>query len=145
LKLRFFCGIEQRLSITPKTLAMIAHLSKPFSAARLVSCLLLGMLSCHALFAQSANEQPAQTQTSSRKVKSNPPPEYPELARKLNITGTARVLLTVASDGSVTTVKELGGNPVLVAALVKAVKKWKYEPADHESEIEAKYEFTQPR
>ena len=106
---------------------------------------MLGMLSCHALFAQSANEQAVQTQSSSRKTKSNPPPEYPELARKMNITGTARVLVTVTNDGSVTTVKELGGNPVLVAALVKAVKKWKYEPADHENEIEVKYDFTMTR
>ncbi len=121
---------------------MTAHSSKSLLAAKSLFCLLLLLCVCNPLGAQSANEQPAQTQSSSRKVKSNPPPEYPELARKMNITGTARVLLTVANDGSVTSVKELGGNPVLVAALVKAVKKWKYEPADHESEIEEKYVFT---
>lgn len=59
----------------------------------------------------------------------------------MNITGMARVLVTVAPDGNVETVKELGGNPVLVAALVKAVKKWKYEPAEHQSEFEVKYNF----
>lgn len=64
------------------------------------------------------------------------------MARKMNISGTARVLVTVAPDGSVTSVKELGGNPVLVAALVKAAKKWKYEPADRASEVEEKYVFT---
>ena len=71
------------------------------------------------------------------------PPEYPELARKMNIQGVARVLLTVASDGRVVGVKELGGNPVLVASLVQAVHKWKYESADRESEIEVRFEFTQ--
>lgn len=120
---------------------MIANSSKSLLAAKMLFCLLTLVCVCTSLAAQSANEQPAQS--SSRKGKSNPPPEYPELARKMNITGTARVLLTVANDGSVTTVKELGGNPVLVAALVKAVKKWKYEPADHENEIEVKFEFTQ--
>lgn len=119
---------------------MIAHSSKSLLAVKALFCLLVLVSACNVSVAQAANEQ---AQTSSRKVKSNPPPEYPELARKMNITGTARVLLTVANDGSVTTVKELGGNPVLVAALVKAVKKWKYEAADRESEIEVKFEFTQ--
>jgi TonB family protein len=124
--------------------SMISNSSKSLLAAKMLFCLLTLLCVSNTSVAQSANEQPAQTQTSSRKVKSNPPPEYPELARRMSITGTARVLVTVANDGSVTTVKELGGNPVLVAALVKAVKKWKYEPADHENEIEVKYEFTMP-
>ena len=129
---------------------MIADSSKSFLALKLVFCILTTML-CPALFAQTVStpsqSQPQQqpTQSGGRKAKSNPPPEYPELARKMNITGIARVLVTVAPDGNVVTVKELGGNPVLVAALVKAVKKWKYEPAEHESEIEAKYNFVDNR
>jgi TonB family protein len=77
----------------------------------------------------------------SRKIKSSTPPEYPDLARRLNIRGTARVQATIAPDGSVTDVKELGGNPVLVEALIRAVKKWKYEPASSTSVIEVKFEF----
>lgn len=88
----------------------------------------------------------AQTQTTNtRKLKVSVTPEYPELARKMNIQGAARVLLTVATDGRVVGVKELGGNPVLVASLVQAVRKWKYEAADHESDIEVRFEFTQNR
>jgi TonB family protein len=90
-----------------------------------------------------AISQTTQAQTNTRKLKVSVPPEYPELARKMNIQGVARVLLTVASDGKVVGVKELGGNPVLVASLVQAVHKWKYESADHESEIEVRFEFTQ--
>jgi TonB family protein len=85
--------------------------------------------------------QTSQPQANTRKLKFRVPPEYPEIARKMNIQGVARVLLTVAPDGRVVDVKELGGNPVLVAALVQAVKKWKYEPADRESEIEVRFEF----
>lgn len=85
--------------------------------------------------------QAGQTQTASRKVKLSAPPDYPELAKKMNLHGIARVLLTVAPEGRVVTVKELGGHPVLVAALVDAVKKWRYEPADRESLIEVKFEF----
>lgn len=78
-----------------------------------------------------------------RKIKSSPPPEYPELAKRLNIRGVARVRITVAPDGTVKDVKELGGNPVLLEALSRAVKKWKYEPASETSQIEVKYDFGQ--
>jgi TonB family protein len=77
-----------------------------------------------------------------RKIKSSVPPEYPALAKRLNIHGVARVQATVAQDGTVTVVKDLGGNPLLVEALSHAVKKWKYEPADSTSVIEVKFEFT---
>lgn len=76
-----------------------------------------------------------------RKLKSGPPPEYPELARKMHIQGVARVELTVLADGSVGRVKELGGNPVLLDALVRAVRKWRYESADRESVVEVQFEF----
>ncbi|HET9165524.1 MAG TPA: energy transducer TonB [Candidatus Angelobacter sp.] len=92
-----------------------------------------------------ALSQTAQSQTSTRKIKVSVPPEYPELARKMNIQGVARVLLTVTADGRVVGVKELGGNPVLVAALAQVVRKWRYESADHESEIEVRFEFVQNR
>jgi TonB family protein len=85
--------------------------------------------------------QTSQSQGSTRKAKVSTPPEYPELARKLKIQGVARVLLTVTPDGRVIGVKELGGNPVLLSALADAVKKWRYEAADHESTIEVRFEF----
>ncbi len=76
-----------------------------------------------------------------RRLRSGDPPEYSELAKKLNIRGVARVQVTVAPDGSVKEVKELGGNPVLVAALSNAVKKWKYEAMDKTSVLEVKFAF----
>lgn len=79
--------------------------------------------------------------TDERRIKSGEPPEYPELARRLSLRGTARVQATVAPDGTVKQVKELGGNPVLVDALARAVKKWKYEPSDKTSMVEVKFDF----
>jgi len=108
---------------------------------RTTSVFLAGILLWSLIGAPAASAQSGQA--SSRKLKVSVPPEYPELARKMNIQGVARVLLTVATDGHVVGVKELGGNPVLVAALVQAVKKWKYEAADRESEIEVRFEFAQ--
>ncbi len=89
---------------------------------------------------QSSPEAKADAKQS-RKLKSGQPPEYPELARKMNIKGTARVMVTIAPDGIVKEVKEVGGHPLLIDALVRAVKKWKYEPASKESVIEVKADF----
>jgi protein TonB len=98
------------------------------------------LLAIVALFAgYSAGAQSAQ-----RKLKSRVEPVYPELARKNNISGTARVELLVATDGRVKEVKVLGGNPVLVQAVVSAVMKWKYEPAAEESTVVVKFDFASP-
>jgi len=80
-------------------------------------------------------------QSTSRKLKTGAPPEYPDLAKKNNIKGTARVQLLVAFDGKVKDVKILGGHPVLVQAVVEAVSKWRYEPSAQESIVIVKFDF----
>ena len=91
--------------------------------------------------ASGAVFQAEKAETSNRKVKVSTPPDYPELARKMNLHGVARVLLTVAPDGKVVNVKELGGNPILLSALTEATKKWRYEAADRQSSVEVSFEF----
>jgi len=85
--------------------------------------------------------QGALAQSSSRKIKSKPLPDYPELARKNNISGIVRMELLIAADGKVKDVKVLGGNTVLVQAAVTAAMKWKYEPATEESVVIEKVVF----
>lgn len=80
-------------------------------------------------------------QAVSRKVKNRVDPVYPELAKRNNISGSARVELLVTADGRVKDVKVLGGNPVLVQAVMAAVVKWKYEPAAEESSVIVKFDF----
>ncbi|HEX3154503.1 MAG TPA: energy transducer TonB [Candidatus Angelobacter sp.] len=79
-----------------------------------------------------------------RKVKNRVEPVYPELAKRNNISGSARVELLVTADGRVKDVKVLGGNPVLVQAVTAAVVKWKYEPAAEESTVIIKFDFASP-
>src|SRR5690348_2305423 len=122
---------------------MANFLIRAFRLLKPAVLILIVTLLWNTLALPPALSQTSQAQTSTRKLKVSVPPEYPELARKMNIQGVARVLLTVTSDGRVIGVKELGGNPVLVAALVQAVRKWKYESADRESEIEVRFEFVQ--
>jgi len=104
----------------------------------LVGLLLFNILVLPVNSPAQAQAQPQET----RKVKTKVDPEYPELARRLNLKGVARVQVTVAAGGSVKDVKELGGNPVLLDALIRAVKKWKYEPAEKDTVLEVKFDFT---
>jgi len=82
-------------------------------------------------------------QSAGRKIKTRVEPEYPELARRNNISGSVRLELLVTTDGKVKSIKVLGGNPVLVQAAVAAATKWKYEPASEESTVVAKVDFNQ--
>ena len=60
-------------------------------------------------------------------------PAYPELARAMNVRGIVRLDVLVAPNGTIKSVKVIGGHPVLVQAAERAVQKWKWEPAGHES------------
>jgi TonB family protein len=71
-------------------------------------------------------------------------PAYPELARKLNLTGTVKVEVVVAPNGSVKDAKVVGGHPVLANAALEAVKKWRFEPAAMESSGVVDFKF-EPR
>jgi|SRR5215472_8887870 len=68
-----------------------------------------------------------------RKVKTFVKPDYPETARKLQISGTVRLEATVTPDGKVRDTKVLGGSPLLVQEATNAVKKWRYEDAPKET------------
>lgn len=76
-----------------------------------------------------------------RQLKTKVVPEYPELARRVNIRGAVRLELLIMPDGHVDKVTVLGGNPVLAQAAVAAVRKWRYSPAPAESTVVVKLDF----
>ena len=76
-----------------------------------------------------------------RKVKSKVAPVYPEIARKMGITGNVKLQLVVAPSGAVKETKVIGGHPILVNAAVDAVKKWKFETASAESTGTVEFRF----
>lgn len=76
-----------------------------------------------------------------RKPVVNPDPEYPEIARRMNITGTVKVEIVVAPDGTIKSAKVLGGHPLLADAVQKALKKWKYAPGGSETTIQLDFKF----
>ena len=76
-----------------------------------------------------------------RRLERGAPPEYPELAKRMNLTGAAQVQALVEPDGSVKEVKVIGGHPVLADALARAVRHWKYQPAPKETVEGVKFSF----
>jgi TonB family protein len=69
----------------------------------------------------------------SRKVKDKVAPEYPELARRMKITGVVKIQITVAPNGTVKNIKLVGGHPILANVAMETIKKWRYEPASVET------------
>lgn len=68
-----------------------------------------------------------------RRAKSKVAPSYPDLARRTNLSGVVKVLITVAPNGSVKDARLVGGHPVLAAAALDAVRKWRFEAAPQDS------------
>jgi TonB family protein len=70
-----------------------------------------------------------------RHVRNKVEPVYPELARKMNLTGTVKVEVVVAANGTVKEAKVVGGHPVLASAALEAIRKWRFEPGPEETGV----------
>jgi len=69
-------------------------------------------------------------------------PAYPDIARRMQLTGTVKLVAIVAPDGGVKSVEILGGSPLLINATRDAVLKWKFAPASAESKEQIELHFT---
>jgi TonB family protein len=76
-----------------------------------------------------------------RAIKSRVAPLYPEIAKRMKISGVVRVEAIVAADGTVTDAKAVSGNHTLCPAAEDAVRKWKSVPADAPSTITVEITF----
>ncbi len=86
--------------------------------------------------------QEESTDVSKRKVRTKVAPEYPALARQMNVTGKVKIETTIAADGHVMGTKVIGGIPLLVNAALDAVKKWRFEPASKDTTEVIEFEFS---
>lgn len=76
-----------------------------------------------------------------RKPKIKVSPVYPEIARRMSITGTVRLSVVVAPNGTVKSSKAVGGHPMLVNAAQDAMRQWRFEPAVAESSGIVEFKF----
>jgi TonB family protein len=76
---------------------------------------------------------PARGEDEGRHVKSRVAPQYPELAKRMNVTGVVKVRVVIGANGTVKDAKVVGGHPLLVDPAVEAARKWKFEPGPEET------------
>lgn len=76
-----------------------------------------------------------------RPVKHLVTPNVPELARKLNLSGTVRVEVTIAPDGTVRRTRVVGGHPVLAVEAERAAQKSTFEPGPKETTETIDFKF----
>jgi TonB family protein len=106
--------------------------SRPTFLRKMAICLLgVGMSICAISPARIA-AQAAQEEIT-RKVKTKTQPVYPELAKRMNISGTVKLQVVVAPNGTVKSAKIVGGHPLLANSSVDAVKKWRFEAGPEET------------
>ena len=98
-----------------------------------VCVILLGYLSMASIEAQNT--------PSLRKLVYKVAPKYPRELKQNAIGGVVRLSISINSNGSVTRISPIGGNPILVDAATLAVKQWKYVPADHATTTEVQLDF----
>jgi TonB family protein len=85
--------------------------------------------------------QDATTDAAKRKVRVKVTPEYPDLARQMNVTGKVKIEAKIAPDGHVMDTRVVGGSPLLVNAALNALKKWRFESGPKETTEVVEFTF----
>ena len=93
------------------------------------------------LWGASAVAQTATTDESKRKIKSKTAPAYPELARRMSVSGKVKIEVVIAPDGHVKSTRVIGGHPLLVQSCQDAVREWKFVAAAEETTQIVEFEF----
>ncbi len=83
----------------------------------------------------------SQENDSGRKVKNRVQPIYPDLAKRMNLSGVVKIQVNVTAAGVAKSTKPLGGNPVLIEAAIDAVRKWRWEAGSESVEV-VEFHFT---
>ena len=65
----------------------------------------------------------------SRKVVKETTPNYPAVARSMQLRGAVTLQVTVSPAGKVVETKVVGGHPLLAQSAVDAVNRWVFEPS----------------
>ena len=68
-----------------------------------------------------------------RKITKKVLPVVSKIAKQSRITGTVKLVAVVSPEGTVTSVRIVGGNALFVAAAEEAVKRWRFEVGKEET------------
>ena len=76
-----------------------------------------------------------------RAIVSRVSPAYPELARRMHVSGKVVLLVTIQADGKVSGTKVESGHALLAPAAQDAVSRWRFAPGPEASESEVDVNF----
>lgn len=82
-------------------------------------------------------------QETTRKVTARTAPTYPELAKRMHLSGKVRLDVLITPAGAVKSAKMSGGNPVFEQSALEAVKQWRFEAASSETKGTIVMEFAE--
>jgi TonB family protein len=77
-----------------------------------------------------------------RAVKTRVSPIYPDLARRMKVSGMVTVEATVDAEGKVNEAKTIAGNRLLAPAAEDAVLKWRFAPSSSTSKVNVSVNFS---
>ena len=97
-----------------------------------VLCATAVLLSCPAIAQQSVGQ---------RKVLNQVTPQYPDLARRMNLEGTVKLTVTVTPAGNPKSIQATGGSPLLVKSAEDAIRIWKWAPGPQETQESVELRF----
>lgn len=112
-------------------ISQVSRIAKCVSSKTFIA-LALGAVSSIAPLALHADD---------RAVVHKVPPVYPDLAKRMHISGTVRVVTTVDATGAVTKAEGQGSNKLLLGAAEDAVKHWKFAPGDGPATVTVQINF----
>lgn len=84
----------------------------------------------------------AKAADSHRPVVNRVAPVYPELARRMHVSGVVVVHVVVQPDGKVASTKVESGHALLATAAEEAVRQWRFAPGPDASESTIDVNFT---
>jgi TonB family protein len=102
---------------------------------------ILALVATGVLAGSFAIAQQSNVEESKRKVRTKANPTYPELAKRLGISGKVRIEVVIGTDGKVKNSRAVGGHPLLVQASMDCVREWRFEPAPEETTQVIEFEF----
>ncbi len=59
-------------------------------------------------------------------------PKYPEMVRRMKLSGTVELAAVIGETGKVESVKVVKGNPLLTGSARMALKQWKFTPIERD-------------
>ncbi len=110
---------------------------------RLLAVCLLAVLAAAIGGTVSSRAQIAEIPESRRKVRVLAKPQYPELAKKLSLSGLVKIEVTIGPDGKVKRTHIVGGHPVLATEAEKAAMQSEFEPGPKETTEVIEFKFSQ--